>query len=72
MFLFSTAFRPILKPTQPPTQWVPGALFQWVTRQGQEADHSSPLSAEITNTGAILPLPHMFLGRSAQLITCKG
>jgi hypothetical protein len=39
-FLSSTAFRPTLGSTQPPIQWVPGAVSPWVERQGREADHS--------------------------------
>jgi len=33
--------------SQPPIQWVPGALSLGVERQGREADHSPPSSAEI-------------------------
>jgi hypothetical protein len=33
--------------TQTPIQWVPGALFLGVKRQGGEADHSLPNSAEV-------------------------
>jgi hypothetical protein len=47
IFLFTTASRPALGPTQPPIQWVPGALFLGVKRPGREADHSPPYSAEI-------------------------
>jgi len=36
-----------LGPTQPPIQWVPGALFLEVKRPGREADHSPPPSAEV-------------------------
>jgi hypothetical protein len=46
VFLFTTASRKALGPTQPPIQWVPGALSLWVKRPGREADHSSP-SAEV-------------------------
>jgi hypothetical protein len=41
-FLFSTSSRPALGLTQPPIQWVPG-----VKRQGHEADHAPPTSAEV-------------------------
>jgi hypothetical protein len=34
-------------PTQPPIQWVPGALSPGAKRQGREADHSPPTSAEV-------------------------
>jgi hypothetical protein len=27
IFLFTSASRPVLGPTQPPIQWLPGALF---------------------------------------------
>jgi hypothetical protein len=42
-----------LGPTQPPIQWVPGALSPGVKWQGPEADHL-PQSSE---GGAIPPLP---------------
>jgi hypothetical protein len=48
--LFSTSFRPAMGPTQPPSQWVPGALSPRVKRQGREADHSPPASAEDKKT----------------------
>jgi hypothetical protein len=46
-FLFSTLSRPALGPTYPPVQWEPGALSPGVKRQGGEADHSPPASAEV-------------------------
>jgi hypothetical protein len=36
-----------LGPTQPPIQWIPGALSLGVKWSGREADHSPPSSAEI-------------------------
>jgi hypothetical protein len=36
------------RPPNPSIQWVPGALPPGVKRQGREADHSSPTSAEVT------------------------
>jgi hypothetical protein len=42
MSLLCTSPRPILGPTQPPTQWVPGAISPSVKGQGREADHSPP------------------------------
>jgi hypothetical protein len=45
--LFSTPSRPALGFTQPRIQWVPGALSPGVKRQGREADHSPPPSAEV-------------------------
>jgi hypothetical protein len=64
-FLFFTVFRPVLGPTQPPIQWVPGALSPGAKRPGREPDHSPPTSAEINNGGAIPPLPHTVSWRAA-------
>jgi hypothetical protein len=47
IFVFTTASRTVRRPTQPPIQWVPGALSLGVKRVGREADHSPPSSAEI-------------------------
>jgi hypothetical protein len=50
IFLFTTASRTALRPTQPPIQWLPGALSLGVKRPGCEADHSPPFSAEVKNS----------------------
>jgi hypothetical protein len=50
---------------RPSTQQVPTAPSPRVKRQGREADHSPPHSAEVTNCGAIPPLPHMSSWHSA-------
>jgi hypothetical protein len=47
IFLFTTESRPALGLTQPPIQWVPGALSLGVKRPRREADHSPPSSAEV-------------------------
>jgi hypothetical protein len=47
IFLFTTATRTALVLTQPPIQWVPGALSLGVKRPRREADHSPPSSAEV-------------------------
>jgi hypothetical protein len=47
IFLFNTASRTALGPTQPTIQWVPGALSLEIKRLGREADHSPPSSAEV-------------------------
>jgi hypothetical protein len=46
-FLFSMSSRPALGSTQPPIQWLPGALSQGVQQPGCEADHSPPTSVEV-------------------------
>jgi hypothetical protein len=55
-------------PTQPPVQWVVGALSSEVKRLGREADHSPRSSAKAKNGGATPPLPHTYLWRGAYLI----
>jgi hypothetical protein len=47
IFLFTIASITALGPTQPPIQWVPGALSLGVKQQGREADHSPPPSAKV-------------------------
>jgi hypothetical protein len=47
IFLFTTASRMALGPTQPPIQWVPGALSLGIKRPRREADHLPPSSAEV-------------------------
>jgi hypothetical protein len=47
IFLFTTASRPALGPTQPSIQWVPGALSLGVKRPRGEADYSRPSSGEV-------------------------
>jgi hypothetical protein len=56
IFLFTTASRPALGPTQPPIQWVPGS-FPGVKRPRREADHSSPSSAEVKNAWTYTSTP---------------
>jgi hypothetical protein len=47
IFLFITASRTALGPTQPPIEWVQGALSLGVKRPGLEAHHSFPSSAAV-------------------------
>jgi hypothetical protein len=47
IFLFTTASRPALGPTQPPIQWVPGALSLGAKRSGRESYQSPPSSAKV-------------------------
>jgi hypothetical protein len=50
MFLFTTASRPVLGPTQsPPIQWVQGALFLRKKRPVREGDHLASCNAEVKN-----------------------
>jgi hypothetical protein len=55
IFLFTTASRPALEPTQPPIQWVLGALSLGVKRPGREADHSPPSTVEVENAWSSIP-----------------
>jgi hypothetical protein len=57
IFHFTTASRTALGPTQPPIQWVPGALSLGVKRQAREADHSLPSSAEVKNAWSNTSIP---------------
>jgi hypothetical protein len=43
--------------TQPPIQWVPGALSLGVKRSGREADHSPPSSAKVKNAWSYTSTP---------------
>jgi hypothetical protein len=47
IFLFTTASKMALGPTQPPFQWVPGAFSLGIKQLGRETDHSSPSSARV-------------------------
>jgi hypothetical protein len=47
IFLFTTASRTALGPTQPPIQWVSGALSLGIKWPGRETDHSPPSNAEV-------------------------
>jgi hypothetical protein len=50
-------------------QRILGVFLPGCTAAGHEADHSSPYSAEVMNSGAIPPLPHTTSWRGALLIT---
>jgi hypothetical protein len=65
IFLSFTASSPALGPTQPPIQWISGAISLGIKRPDREAEHSPPISAEDKNGGVILPLPHVASWRSA-------
>jgi len=66
--LLPTASRTILGPTQPPIQWVRGALSLGVKQPGREADYSHPPSAEVKDRVELfLRSPSMPSWRGAQL-----
>jgi hypothetical protein len=70
-FLFSTSSRPVLGPTQPPFQWVPGTLWPEVKRPGREADHSLPISAKVKKTWiypSTPPYSYVFTGTTLPLL----
>jgi hypothetical protein len=62
IFLFTTASIPALVATQPPIQWVPGALSPEVKWPGREADHSSLSNAEVKNEWSYTSIPVCLLG----------
>jgi hypothetical protein len=49
IFLLSASSRPVLGPTQPPVQWVPGSLTSGLKRLRRGTDHSPPTIAEVKN-----------------------
>jgi hypothetical protein len=53
---------------QPPIQWVIGALFPVVKRQGLEADHSRPTSAEVKKMWIYTSTPPYASWYSAKLV----
>jgi hypothetical protein len=64
IFLFTTASRPALGPTQPPIQWVPGALSLGVKRSGRGTITPTPqyafmvwCSLKHRHKGKVVPLP---------------
>jgi hypothetical protein len=74
MFLFTTASRTTLGPTQPPIQWVPGALSLRIKRPGRrEADHLHPSSAEVKECMELyLHSPNTPSWRGTQLKKAQG
>jgi hypothetical protein len=47
-----------MQPVQPTAQWELGPFTPGVKREGNEADHSTPSSAKVENTGPIPQFPH--------------
>jgi hypothetical protein len=56
LFLFSTASRQSMGPTQPLIQWV-----QEAKQPGREADHSLPCSVQVKNAGSYTSTPTICL-----------
>jgi hypothetical protein len=61
IFLITTVFRPALGSTQPPIQWVPGAISLGIKQPGHEADHSCPSSSEVKNVWSYISTPTIYL-----------
>jgi hypothetical protein len=57
IFLFATASRTAMEPTQPPIQRVPGAPSLGVKQPVREADHSQPSSAQVKNACSYTSTP---------------
>jgi hypothetical protein len=61
-FIFTTSSRLALGPTQPPIQWVSGALSPGVKRLGREADQSPPITAKVKKMWTYTStLPYAFM-----------
>jgi hypothetical protein len=70
---FTTASSTALAPTQPPIQWVQGALSLGVKRPGREADHSPPSSTEVKECVELyFYSPNTPSWRGAQLKKAQG
>jgi hypothetical protein len=61
IYFITPQIKTALGPTQPPIQWVRGALSLGIKRPGREADHSPPSSAEVKNTWSFTSTPPMCL-----------
>jgi len=56
-------FLPPHPPTQPPNQWILGALSLQVNGPGHEGDHSPPSRTEVKNRWSYISKPHTFSWR---------
>jgi hypothetical protein len=73
IFLFITAPRTALGPTQPPIQWVPAALSLGVKRPERKANRLPPSSAEVKERVELyLHSPNTPSWRGAQFKKAQG
>jgi hypothetical protein len=61
IFFFVTVSRPVVRPTKPPIQWVPGTLSLGVKRPGRESDHSPPSITEVKECLELYLYSHIHL-----------
>jgi hypothetical protein len=71
IFLYTTVFRPDPGPTQPPIQWVTGALFLGVRRPVREADHSPYLVPRSNNAWGYTSSPPVRLHLHSVMLSLK-
>jgi hypothetical protein len=69
IFLFTTAYRPALGPTQLPIQYGLGAVSVGMKRPGRDADRSPPSSAEVIQCVELYLQPTTLSWNGAQLKT---
>jgi len=60
-YLFTTASRLVLGPTQPPIQWVAGTLSLGAKHPVHEADHSPPSNAKVRDAWSYMYTPPLCL-----------
>jgi hypothetical protein len=65
IFLLPIVFKPDLGFTQPPVQWIIGAMSPRMKWSWPETDYSSPVCAEVKKGGAISPRPYKSSWHSA-------
>jgi hypothetical protein len=68
IFLFSTLLKPILGPVHSPIQLVPGAIYPWVKRPGNESNHPPLTSAKVKNMWIYTSTPPTSSWHSAQFV----
>lgn len=62
ILFLSTASHPMVMPTQPPIEWVSGALFPGTKWVGCEAEYSPAPSGEFKNVWIYIPIiPYVFI-----------